>query len=358
MRRQVIRILPVAILVVLTLLNRTEAAQTVDMYGRTVAFPDRIVKVIASSPPVTHLLYTIDPGLLGGLNLPPSRKQVQYLGKEVEKLPVVGGFGGPGRNFNAEVLLAARPDLVIVWPPHSGILNPMVRRILETTGIPYVLLRLDNIEDYPRAYEYLGKLLGREARGKELATYFRKELEKLQAYATGIPESERVSVYFAEGLDGLTTVSSDSVHGEALALAGGRNVYRVKPENTRFKDRISIEQVLAFDPEVIIVQEAAFFREIYRDSRWRKIKAVRNGRVFLEPDVPFSWLDRPPSLLRLLGAKWLAAILYPSHGHEKLASEIREFFKLFLEQTLSDEDLQSLLNRENCSGDKSLTEGT
>ena len=344
MSRFVQRIVPMLMLAVFLLVNRTDAAQTVDMYGRTVDLPGRIDKVVAASPPVTYMVCTIDPCLIGALNVPSNRNLQKYLGKDIKNLPVIGGFGGGSKNFNAEVLVESRPDLVIVWPPPSGFLNPMARRVLDLSGIPYVLVKLDTLEDYPQAYEYLGKLLGREARGKKLATYFRKALKKLRADAAGISERQRVSVYFAEGLDGLTTVSSDSVHGEVLALAGGRNVYPIKSGSRQHKHRLSIEQVLLFDPEVIVVQEPSFFNEIHRDSRWREIRAVRNKRVVLEPNIPFNWMDRPPSFLRLLGAKWLAGILYPHRENEKVLFETREFFKLFLGKMLDDEDLRSLLN--------------
>ena len=152
----------------------------------------------------------------------------------------------------------------------------------------------------------------------------------------------------------MTTVASDSVHGQALALAGGRNVYRERPVNLRIKARISIEQVLFFDPEVIVVQEASFFNDIYRDGRWSGIRAVRNKRVFLEPDTPFNWMDRPPSFLRLLGAKWLAGILYPGRSSEKLMDQTAEFFKLFLGKTLENQEIRILINRDRYPSDQGL----
>ena len=41
------------------------------------------------------------------------------------------------------------------------------------------------------------------------------------------------------------------------------------------------------------------------------ISAVRDGRIYVPPDVPFGWFDSPPSRNRLLGVQWLARILYP-----------------------------------------------
>lgn len=338
--------LPVSLLLVLQLFSAgAEAAQVSDMYGRAVALPGHLAKVMGASPPVTYLLYTIDPGLLAGLNSTPSAKQQRVLRPETGKLPVVGGFGGPGGNFNAEVLMTIHPDLVVVWPPRSGALNPKVAGILSSAGIPYALIKLDRLSDYPAAYEFLGELLGRRERGKQLAAYFRGELKKLQSFAAAIPAQKRVAVYFAQERDGLTTVSSSSVHAEAIALAGGRNVYRNDSESRRAKDHLSLEQVISFDPEVIIVQDESFFKAVYQDARWGGIRAVRDRKVYLVPDIPFDWMDTPPSFLRLLGAQWLAGVLYPQSAGSNLASETRKFFQTFFGVNPGDREIRALLNQ-------------
>jgi iron complex transport system substrate-binding protein len=166
----------------------------------------------------------------------------------------------------------------------------------------------------------------------------------MERFAARIPENRRVKVYFAEETDGLTTVSTRSVHGEALALAGGRNVHTKESAGGRIKDRISIEQVISYNPEVIIAQDESFYSGIYKDPRWAGIRAVRNRRVYLIPDAPFNWMDRPPSFLRLMGAKWLAAVLYPNSGKGNLVSETREFFRLFLGKSPSDTEVRTILN--------------
>lgn len=322
-----------------------EAGRINDMYGRGVTIPDRVARVLGASPPVTYMVYTIDPSLLAGLNLPVDEDLKRFLRPETVKLPVVGGFAGQGRNVNMEVVMALKPDVVLAWAPRSVVLNPRIERALTSAGIPCVYVKLDDMSDYPAAYEFLGGLLGRKERGRELAVYFRSELRKLEAFSSGIPEKKRASVYFAEEKDGLTTVSSDSVHAEAVALAGGRNVHRGDPANSRVKDRVSIEQVLAYDPDVIIAQDESFFEGIYKDARWSGIKAVRNHRVYLIPDTPFDWMDRPPSFLRLMGARWLAGVLYPERAGANLVAETREFYRLFFGTTPGEGEIRAILNR-------------
>jgi iron complex transport system substrate-binding protein len=332
------------ILALLTLLvTSAEAARINDMYGHAVTLPSRITRVLGASPPVTYMICTLDPSLLAGLNIPPDDELRRFLRPETLKLPVVGGFGGQGRNFNAEVLLSLKPDVVLTWSPRSSTLNPRVEQKLNSAGIPYAYVKLDTMSDYPAAYEFLGTLLGKNARGRQLSACFSRELKKLKAFSARIPEGKRVSVYFAEEEDGLTTVSSDSVHGEALALAGGRNVYRKQSGNHRVKDRISIEQVIAFNPEVIIAQDESFYNSVYRDPRWSRVRAVRTRRVYLIPDKPFDWMDRPPSFMRLMGAKWLAGVLYPKTAPVNIVSDTRKFYKLFFGASLSDAEVRAIL---------------
>ena len=141
------------------------------------------------------------------------------------------------------------------------------------------------------------------------------------------------------------TVSANSVHGEAVALAGGRNVYRKESDNRQGKDKISIEQVIAYNPEVIVAQDDSFVNGIYKDPRGAGVRAVRNHRVYLIPDTPFDWMDRPPSFLRLMGAKWLAGVLYPRSAKVDIAAEIRTFYQLFFGVNPSDREIGAILNK-------------
>lgn len=334
------------VLLAMLLVAGAQAAQVTDMYGRTVTLPAHVAKVVGASPMVTYMIYTIDPTLLVGLNLPPDEGLKKFFRPETLKLPVIGGFGGQGRNFSPETLLTLSPDLVVTWPPRSGAMNPRAEQMLNSARVPYVCIKLDTMADYPAAYEFLGEVLGRKERGRALAAYFRAELKKLEAFSAKVPEGKRVSVYFAEEANGLTTVSSKSVHGEAVTLAGGRNVHAGGPAaGNRAKDRVSMEQVLTYNPDVIVAQDEAFYKSVYTDTRWAGVNAVRNKRVYLIPDVPFDWMDRPPTFMRLMGAKWLAGVLYPRSAGTNMLSETREFFRLFFGLSPSDEEIRGLLGK-------------
>lgn len=321
------------------------AAGLLDMHGRRVEVPRRVQRVVGAEPPVTYLLYSIDPGLLAALNAQPDEGLRRVFRPEVLKKPVIGAFGeGRIGGFNPEVLLDLKPDLVLAWPrPGRQVKVAPLEARLASTGIPTAFLSLDSMDSYPDAYEFLGRLLGRQQRCAQLANCFRAELGRLKAFSAALPRNGRVSVYLAEDRDGLLTASEDSVHSEAIALAGGKNVHRGASANRRGKDRLSIEQVMLYDPDVIVAKDPAFYNAVWRDSRWAGIKAVRKGRVYLAPRVPFSWLDQPPSFMRLLGAKWLAQSLYPERFKADLMGETRDFFRLFFGIHMGDRELRELL---------------
>jgi iron complex transport system substrate-binding protein len=65
--------------------------------------------------------------------------------------------------------------------------------------------------------------------------------------------------------------------------------------------------------------------------------------VYLAPSLPFGWFDRPPSVNRLIGVKWLMHVLYPQAVRGELANDVREFYRLFYHVELEAPQLDALL---------------
>ncbi len=62
---------------------------------------------------------------------------------------------------------------------------------------------------------------------------------------------------------------------------------------------VSLEQVLVWNPEVIITIDQDFAAIVRNDPSWAAVSAVREGRVHLSPKMPFGWVDFPPAVNRL-----------------------------------------------------------
>ena len=106
---------------------------------------------------------------------------------------------------------------------------------------------------------------------------------------------------------------------------------------------VSIEQVLLWNPQVIVTIDLFFAATVRDDPGWAAVDAVKNGRVHLSPKMPFGWVDFPPSVNRLIGLWWLAKILYPERFPEDMEKLTREFYTLFYHRTPTDAQIKHVL---------------
>jgi iron complex transport system substrate-binding protein len=243
-----------------------------------------------------------------------------------------------------EMLLRLNPELVVVSNDETS-LSHKVNQGMKMLKRPVLEMTLARTSEYPEAFLRMGRILSREERAKNLSDYCRKALAQAAACTRSIPDNSRVSVYYAEGADGLTTECDDSRHSELIKLAGGVNVHRCKARDLFGMEKVSLEQVLIYDPDVILAMDRGFYRRVPSDPRWRRVRAVRDRRVYLIPDQPINWFDRPPTFMRFIGLKWLLNRLYPNLYRIDIVKEAREFYRLFLGVEVSDEEMKKLTGR-------------
>jgi iron complex transport system substrate-binding protein len=323
----------------------TQAREIQDMRGRKVTVPDHIDKVFATSPPGTHLVYAIDPLLIAGLNFPLWDNEKKLTVPHLQTLPIIGGTVGMGRTINQEVLLKAKPDLIVVWDWNDTGIDAEYEAIFRRMAIPWATVKADTVWDYPEALAFMGRLLGREARGRELEAKAKAMLRQVKAAVAGLAKAPVPTVYYAEGVDGLATEGRGSFHTELIEVAGGRNVHLGKLLTGYGMEHVSLEQVMAYDPDVILVKEKAFYDTVFKETRWKALRAVKQRRVFLIPHQPFNWFDRPPSFMRLLGAQWLLSVLHPGSLPVDLRVQTQAFYQTFLGVKLDDRQAAEILGR-------------
>lgn len=332
-----------ALLIFALLSGGTAAArEIVDMAGRRVRVPDDITRVFGSAPPLNVLLNAVAPDLMIGVSFRIEAPARKFFAPRLQELPVVGGIFGVGQQMNPETVMALRPDLALAWKS-PFVDQAKIEAAFGKMGIPVVFITLDTLSDWPRALRFAGALFGRAAVAESEAVYIEKALARLAAL--GVAENLRPRVYYAEGADGLATDCHRSFHTEAIELAHGYNVYRCEAKDHQGMEKIGLEQVLAFDPEIILVQDRGAAAAIRADARWQGIRAVKSGRIHLVPRWPHNWLDRPPSAMRALGAQWLANLFHPELFPFDVRRETREFYRLFFAVTPTDADLDDLLSR-------------
>jgi iron complex transport system substrate-binding protein len=149
-------------------------------------------------------------------------------------------------------------------------------------------------------------------------------------------------VYYARGPRGLETGRAGAINVESLARLGARNVAGEGLGGGNLVT-VSFEQVLAWDPDVIVTIDAAFAAAAAADPLWSRLRAVREGRLHVAPSLPFPWLDFPPSVNRLIGLRWLGHVLYPTRFTDDLRAEARAFYTTFYHRTPVDRQLDALM---------------
>ena len=318
--------------------ERARAATVSDSAGRAVPVPTRVERVFPAGPPAAIFLYTLAPELLIGWPRANRPEEREFLLPDIGNRPEVGRITGRGNTANLEVVLALRPDLIL----DVGSVNPtyvsLADRVQQQTGIPYALLD-GRFEGIPLAYRTLGALIGRREQGEAFARSAEGTIKTITQRIEAIAPERRPRVYYARGPRGLETGLGGSINVETIELLA-RNV----AGGTRGGlATISIEQVLLWNPDVIVTIDQDFAANVPSDPAWAPIAAVRARRVHLSPKLPFGWVDFPPAVNRLIGLWWLAKILYPDLFPEDLRTLTRDFYTRFYHVTPSDAQIDRVL---------------
>jgi iron complex transport system substrate-binding protein len=322
----------------------------VDMADRNVEIPKKINKVYTTSQIGIIALYSLNPDKLAGWGFALSDLDKSFVSEKYHGLPVLGVWSGKNGTGNIEEIIKVHPDVIFSIGTIDESQKTLSDKIQEQTGIPVVMLDAP-LSKLDKMYEMLGDLLDEKERAKELGDYCANTIKDIGDLQNKIPNDKRVSVYYAEGPKGLETDPKGSFHTEVLDLVGGINVAEVPAQQGFGRSSVSLEQLLKWNPEVIIVgydkdAKVGFFKDIYTSHEWENVKAVKDKKVYSIPNKPFDWFDRPPSVNRIIGVKWLANLLYPEYIKLDIIAEVKGFYEKFYHKKLTDKEAGMLLVNE------------
>ncbi|MGS4990925.1 iron ABC transporter substrate-binding protein [Roseibium sp. RP-7] len=316
------------------------ARSVTDSAGRTVEIPETVTRVFAAGPPASILVYALKPEALLGWPRALRDYEKPFIAEAFRDLPETGRLTGRGGEANLEQVLALKPDLIIDFGSVRDTYIDLADRVQEQTGIPYLLVN-GRFDETAGALRLVGEALGVPERGDLLAADVEATFTALTSALGAVPEADRPRVYLARGADGLETGLKGSINTEIIEKAGGRNVADVPGQYGLVQ--ASPEQIIVANPDTIVTWDRSFYEAVWQDPLWQGIAAVRDGRVFLSPTAPFGWIDRPPSVNRMMGLKWLAGLFYPELWDGELRQETADFYKLWYHVDLSEAELDTLL---------------
>lgn len=303
----------------------------VDQAGREVQVPANPTRIASVFGVATPYLYAL---------LPPEAIVVaRYLG--ISKHPLAQAVMSRidpeystkalGAEITAEELVANEVDLVF-----AGLKHKDLAEVLSVVGIPTVLIGPETFAAVQDATLLIGRALGQEARARELVEHYQQVLNKIGQATAGIRPENRPKVLVI-GTAALRVASGAMYQSRMIELAGGIPVTQGVPG---YWQNVSIEQVLLWNPEVIVIVPYSRVEpaQIMSDPVWQAVEAVKTGRVHKMPQLLFPWDTPIPE--SILGILWLAELLHPGQVPVDLVEAIRTFYREFYRCELRPEELR------------------
>lgn len=253
-------------------------------------------------------------------------------------------------SINIEELVRADPDVVFIESDVAA--SERETDKLDEFNIPYIVINFNTIEEQQDMIRLIGKILNQEDRAKEYIMEYNDILELIQNNLKELPEEERYSIYHSVN-EAYRTDPKESLTTEWIQMSGGQLVSL--EDELEFLDNryfASIEQLLEWNPEVILVNEEGVDQYIMDNEKWQAIKAVKNEQVYLLPNGISRW-GHPNSLEVPLGALWTAITLYPDYFSDFDHREfVKDFYSNYFDLHLTEDKLDKLLSGKDMRIDK------
>lgn len=201
---------------------------------------------------------------------------------------------------------------------------------------------MTNFDELKQTVLLTGRLLGPDEtkKAEEWMSYFDSRLTKVSRVLATIPAGHRPTVLHVMGVSPIRVDAGGSIIDAWIQAAGGVNA---ATGAFGVMSTVSIEQVLKWNPDVIIVGTTEQDREaILNSAPWRRIKAVQEGRVYVNPKGVYSW-DRHDAE-EALQIQWAAKTLYPNKFPSlDIVTETKEFYRRFFSYNLTDDEVRDIL---------------
>ena len=320
----------------------SDAQETVmftDDLGREVEVPAEISRIVPTGPLSQIMLYAIAPDMFVGLAAQWSATAEGIVPQEYLDLPYFGQLYNSA-NLNVEELAVADPQIIIDigQPMSSG--SEDLDTLSAQTNIPAVYIAT-TMESVPEAFRTLGKLLGREEKAEELAAFCEKVYPRTVSIMEQVGDN-KVDALYILGEQGLNVLAQNSYHSELIDMLTNNLAVVDAPSSKGSGNEVTLEQIALWNPEFILFAPDAPYDAAAEMDTWKDMTAIRSGNYLHVPDGPHNWVGTPPAVQRYLGLIWLTAQLYPAYCDYDVKTEVLEYYELFYNCALTDEQYDNL----------------
>lgn len=310
-----------------------------DMAGRQVTVPAKIdsLATIGPGPVLNSLIFAVGEGdkIVNGLPDFARSERWKYQHKfapNITEQPVV-----QTSDFqpNVEELLKLNPDVVFTMEARGSCIP--IAETLTNAGLPTVCLVWTEPDEVKSAINLIGEVLNQKALAQEYSKYFEDTIIRVSKVVDAIPEDKRPRVLHCN-IQSMT--APHTITEWWVSQAGGNSVTKEVrvAENIEF----SVEQLLKWNPQVIIVSSPDQVGLMYNDSRFKEVSAIKNRQVFPTPVGAHIWGNRTSEQPLML--LWAAKTFHPEAFKDlDLEAELISFYKKFFSYSMTREEAKEIL---------------
>ena len=242
-----------------------------DDEGTQVTIEQEPRKIVSLTPATTETLFALGAGdrLVGKV------QDLASFPPESISIPEVATFAG----VDVEQIVDSGADLVISGG--AGLSQGPAVEQLRRADIPVVVSYPTTIDEGLASIRLLGQAIGKEAESAHLADEIARRLDDLAVIASTAPVKPRV-FYEIDVTNGIFTPPAESIYGEMFGLAGA------EPISGDANYSIALEDLVAADPEVILLGDAAYGQSpetVKARAGWDGMTAVKNDRIVAIDDI-------------------------------------------------------------------------
>jgi len=241
-----------------------------------------------------------------------------------------------GDDFNFEDLVALGPQVIFDS-------KDTLRDKATEVGIPLVNCAFKTYEEMKQSITLTAQVYGGDAPG--IAEKYNAELDEVlqtvKAQTDGLADADRPSVMHGNSVYTLNLDGTDTIIDTWIKTAGGRNAVDASTEGSA-KAQFAMDQIITWNPDVIITGKAEEVEQIKSDSNWASIKAVQDDKVYVNPKGVFGW-DRY-GVEELLQIQWVSALLHPDLFPDlKIEEKVKDFYTTYLNYDLTDDEVALII---------------
>jgi iron complex transport system substrate-binding protein len=248
-----------------------------------------------------------------------------------------------GENPNFSTLVASGAQVVF-----SQVED--LRAKCDEVGIPMINVMFHTFDEMKKSMTLTADVFGGSA--VALAQKYNKELtgvlQTLKEKTAAIPMEKRPKVLTGSSVYTFDLDGTGTIIQAWIEAAGGIQVVKGRTTgNTQAE--YSLEQIIAWNPDIIITDDAGQPEKIMNDPLWASISAVKNKKVFVNPAGVFFW--NRYGIEELLQLQWAAKLFHPEiFAAINIKEQVRDFYRKFLHFELSDADIENILLARNPDG--------